>query len=192
MENISEIMARDHDVMIDLLNEFSECMDHESHIQKKAFEKFLWEIEKHIFTEEKVVFTLYTPEDFKEGYKMVPQLMKEHDIINKKLNEMRKNIYAGKPCDSQGFKDLLVKHKDFEERSLYPLLDEALDEKAKEMIINRINEIKITDGSIKNIKIQCAECGKKLGYFKGYHHSKLEKKWILCSECYDKIELVKI
>ncbi len=192
MENISEIMARDHDVMIDLLNEFSECMDQESQIKKKAFEKFLWEIEKHIFTEEKVVFTLYTPEDFKEGYRMVPQLMKEHDIINKKLNEMRKNIYAGKPCDSQGFKDILVKHKDFEERSLYPILDEGLDEKAKEMIINRINEIKITDGSIKNIKIQCAECGKKLGYFKGYHHSKLEKKWILCSECYDKIELVKI
>jgi iron-sulfur cluster repair protein YtfE (RIC family) len=191
MVNIYDIMARDHDVILKLLNEFNYCMDQDNQIQKKAFEKFLWEIEKHIFTEEKVVFTLYNPENLEEGYKMIPQLMKEHDIINKRLNEMRKNIYTGKPCDSQGFKDILIKHKDFEERSLYPILDEELDEKDKEMIINRINEIKITGGSIKNVKIQCSECGEKIGYFKGYHHSKLEKKWILCSKCYDRIELVK-
>lgn len=192
MENISDIMVKDHDVVLNLLNEFSDCTDRESQIQKKAFEKFLWEIEKHIFTEEKVVFTLYNPEDYKEGYKMVPQLMKEHDIINDKLNEMRKSIYAGKSCDSQSFKDILMKHKDFEEKSLYPILDKELNHNTKELIINRINEIKIMDGSIQNIKIQCAECGKKLGFFKGYHHSKLDKKWILCNECYDKIELVKI
>ena len=187
MESISKVMTRDHDKIVKLLNDFGKCIELEKQTLKKAFDTFTWELEKHIFTEEKVVFISYKPEDYEEGYKMVPQLMKEHDIIYNKLKEMRKSINFDESCDYQEFKDFLLKHKDFEESSLYPVLDQELDETTKKMLINRINEIKIRDGSLKNIKVKCSECGKKLGIMNGYYHTKLDKKWHFCSECYDKI-----
>jgi iron-sulfur cluster repair protein YtfE (RIC family) len=85
-------MARDHDKILKLLNDFGDCIGLEKQVLRRAFDVFNWELEKHIFTEEKVIFTSYEPTDYEEGYKMVPQLMKEHDIIYKKLKEMHKNI----------------------------------------------------------------------------------------------------
>lgn len=187
MKSISKVMARDHDKIVKLLNDFSKCIDLDKQILKKAFETFNWELEKHIFTEEKVVFTSYRSEDYEEGYKMVPQLMKEHDIIYNKLKEMRKCINSDESCDFKEFKIILLKHKDFEEKDVYPILDQELDETTKKMIIDHIDEIKIEDSSLRNIKVKCSECGKKIGLFTGYHHPKLDKKWHLCSECYDKI-----
>lgn len=187
MESISKVMARDHDKIVKLLNDLGKCIDLDKQILKKAFETFNWELEKHIFTEEKIVFISYEPEDYEEGYKMVPQLMKEHDIIYNKLKEMRKSINFDESCDYEEFKDFLLKHKDFEESSLYPVLDEELDETTKNLVIDRINEIKIFDGSLRKIKVKCSECGKKIGVLTGYSHSRLEKRWHLCSECYDKI-----
>ncbi len=38
-----------------------------------------------------------------------------------------------------------------------------------------------------NMKI-CEECGKKLGFFKGYRHLTLGKDFLLCSGCFDKVD----
>jgi iron-sulfur cluster repair protein YtfE (RIC family) len=187
MDSILKVMVRDHDKIVKLLNEFGKCIDLNKAVLKKAFETFNWELEKHIFTEEKIIFISYESEDYEEGYKMVPQLMKEHDIIYNKLKEMRKSIDSDKSCNYQEFKEFLLKHKDFEEKSVYPILDEELDETTKKVVINRINEIKIMDDSLRNINVNCSECGKKMSMFTGYHHSKLDRRWHLCSECYDKI-----
>jgi len=180
-------MARDHDKIIKLLNHFGKCIDFDKQTLKKAYDTFTWELEKHIFSEEKIIFISYKFEDYEKGYKMVPQFMKDHDIIYNKLKEMRKTIYFDESCDFQEFKDILLKHKNFEENSFYPVLDQELDETTKNILINRINEIKIRDDSLKNIKVKCSECGKKISVFNGYYHSKLKKRWHLCSECYDKI-----
>jgi len=187
MKSILEVMVADHEKIVKLLHDVRKSVVLDNKILKKSFETFYWELEKHIFTEEKIIFTSYKPEDFNEGYKMVPNLMKEHNIIYKKLNEMRKKINSNKPCDFQEFKDILFKHKCFEEGHLYQKLDQELDLKTKKMMIDRINEFKTTDGSLKKINIKCSECGKKIGIFKGYHHSKLEKRWFFCNECYNKI-----
>ena len=34
----------------------------------------------------------------------------------------------------------------------------------------------------------CEECGKKLGFFKGYRHLTLGKDFLLCSVCFDKVD----
>lgn len=36
--------------------------------------------------------------------------------------------------------------------------------------------------------IRCNECGKKLGFFEGYRHPTMGKKFLLCSPCFDKIQ----
>lgn len=34
----------------------------------------------------------------------------------------------------------------------------------------------------------CVECGKRLGFFEGYHHPTLGKKSLVCSPCFDKVQ----
>ena len=185
---ISEVMVRDHDKIVKLLNEFEKYIDLDKQTLKKVFDIFRWELEKHIFTEEKVIFISYDPEDQLEGYTMIPQLMIDHKKIYDSLKEIQKSIKSDKTCNFQDFKDSLIQHKDFEENFFYPKLDQELDETTKEMIVERFREVKIDDSGLKKIKVKCAECGKTLGILEGYHYPKLERRWLFCRKCYEKID----
>ena len=35
---------------------------------------------------------------------------------------------------------------------------------------------------------KCTECGKELSLLEGHHNPSFGKRWLLCSNCYDKIE----
>jgi len=187
-ETILEVMIKDHDKIVKLLNSFEKCLYQDKLILEKIFNEFFWELEKHLFTEEKVIFTMYEPEEQVEFHSIIPRLIKDHDLIYNKLKEMKKSIKSHKECNYQDFHNIFLKHKNFEEESFYSKLDETLDEKTKKFIINRIKEIKIFDKSLRSIKLQCSECDKKLLILEGYHHPKLEKRWLFCKTCYDKID----
>ena len=187
--SITEVMERDHDIIEKLLNDLGRCIDLDNQTLKKAFEMFNWELEKHLFTEEKVIFTIYEPEDYVEGYKMVPQLIKEHDEIYKQLKEMRKIIKSNKECNFQELKDLITKHKDFEDEHVYPKFDQELDKPTKDMIIKRVMDVKLIDSGLKKLRLECSECGKKIGILNSFYNPRLRRKWIFCSSCYDKIEI---
>jgi len=187
-ETILDVMLKDHDKILNLLDGLEKCIYQDKHILKKIFDAFNWELEKHLFTEEKVIFTLYEPEEQEEFYDIIPELIIEHDKIQEKLKEFKKIIKHNKECDTKEFIELFTKHKNFEEESFYPKIDQTLDEKTKKFIINRIKEVKLVDNSLKNIKVKCFECGKKLSIIEGYHHPKFEKRWLFCSKCYNKID----
>ena len=62
-ETISQVMLGDHNKIVKLLNDFGNCTNLDKKILKKAFELFKWELEKHLFTEEKAIFISYEPKD---------------------------------------------------------------------------------------------------------------------------------
>lgn len=186
-ETILDVMLKDHEKILKLLDGLEKCIYQDKLILKKMFETFSWELEKHLFTEEKVIFTLYEPEEQIEFYDIIPNLMIEHDEINNKLRELRKIIKSNKECNPQDFIELFTKHTNFEEESFYPKIDQTLDEKTKKFIINRIKEVKFADSNLKTIKVKCSECSKKLSIIEGYYHPKIGKKWLICRKCYDKI-----
>ena len=188
LETISQVMLRDHKKIVKLLDDFKNCLDIDKETLKKVFDIFKWELEKHIFTEEKVIFIFYEPVDKDEGYEMIPQLMIDHKKIYNSLKGIEKSINLDKTCNFQDFEELLIKHKQYEENFLYPTLDKELDETTKEMIIQRLGEIKLDDKGLTKIKVKCSECGKKLGILEGYHYPELEKRWLFCRKCYDKLE----
>jgi hemerythrin-like domain-containing protein len=187
-KTISEVMKRDHDKIVKLLNDLDNCIDLDKLILKKAFDTFKWELEKHLFIEEKVIFTSYEPKDFEVGYKMVHRLMHEHDIIYKQLKGIEKIIKSKKQCNLQEFKEIIIKHKDFENEQVYPKFDQELDEATKKMIIKRVSDVKLNDTGLNNIKVKCFDCGKKIGITSSYYNQKFGKRWFFCSECYDKLE----
>lgn len=184
---ISEIMIRDHGKIVKLLTDFEKSINLDKKTKMKAYYTFLWELEKHFFTEEKAIFISYEPEDKTRGYAMIPELIKEHNEIFKRLKTMKKTLKNNKDFDFQDFKIFLTKHKNFEDENVYPIFDQELDESEKKMIIHRINDINMSDNMLSTIKVKCSECGKKIGVLDGYHHPKFDRKWIFCKNCYDKI-----
>lgn len=140
--SILELMVKDHQKIEDLINKLEEETKNDFDSMEKAFIKFEWELEKHIFTEEKAIFTSYNPEDIIEGYKMLPELTKQHNILLNKLDLMRKDIRKKRSIsDINEFKEYLLNHKNFEEKDVYPKLNESLPDEQKRLIIEKINDI---------------------------------------------------
>jgi iron-sulfur cluster repair protein YtfE (RIC family) len=138
---ILQLMVADHAKILKLLTDVERSLGKDVTEVLKSFNTFEWELEKHMFTEEKAIFTSYTPTNIFEGYKIVPDLMKQHDELSKYLAAMRKAVMWQQPTPFKDLKDLLISHKMFEEVSLYPKLDEELDEKQKNEIISRIRQM---------------------------------------------------
>jgi len=140
--SILDLMVKDHKKIQELLEKLEEETKNDFESMEKAFIKFEWELEKHVFTEEKAIFTSYNPDDVIEGYKMLPELTKQHNYIVNRLNNWREDIRKKRILsDFNSFKIFLTKHKDFEEEKVYPNLDQSLPEKEKKQIITKINEI---------------------------------------------------
>jgi len=136
------LMTEDHSNIEKLISELENKSKDDFEVMKKAFHKFEWELEKHIFTEEKAIFTSYNPEDVTEGYKMLPELTKQHNFIINTLNNWREDIRKKRKLSNiYSFKEFLIKHKKFEEEKVYPKLDESLPEDEKRHIVAKINEI---------------------------------------------------
>jgi hemerythrin superfamily protein len=138
---ILDLMVKDHKKIVGLLNDVKKVIGQDIISTMRVFDKFEWELEKHIFTEEKAIFTSYNPTNIIEGYAMVPELIKEHNEILNNLRLMRKDIKKQRKFDFDKFVEVLMNHKTFEENSLYPKLDQELEESQKKMIIDRINQI---------------------------------------------------
>jgi len=140
--SILKLMTRDHYKIEGLITKLEEAIKEDFESMAKAFNKFEWELEKHIFTEEKAIFTSYNPEDVIEGYKMLPELTKQHNYIINTLNNWRDDIRKKRTLsDLSSLKEFIIKHKDFEEQKVYPRLDEGLNEEQKRKIVAKINEI---------------------------------------------------
>lgn len=142
--SILPLMVKDHAKLDDLINILEEKSHGDFDSMRKAFHKFEWGLEKHIFTEEKAIFTSYNPEDVAEGYKMLPELTKQHNVIVNTLNNWRRSVRNNKMISTSeiyGFREFLNRHREFEEQKVYPRLDESLSEQDKQHIIAKINEM---------------------------------------------------
>lgn len=139
--SILELMTADHAKILKLIHDVEKSIGIELVSLMKVFDTFEWELEKHIFTEEKAIFTSYSPKNIVEGYKMVPELIQQHNDILNRVRVMRKDLMWNKPIKFHEFKELIMAHKTFEEVSLYPKLDQELTTQQKQDIINKIREI---------------------------------------------------
>jgi ribosomal protein L31E len=140
--SILTIMIKDHSKIVDLIDDLEKKSKKDFESMKKAFNRFEWELEKHIFTEEKAIFTSYNPDDVSQGYKMLPELTKQHNYIINILNNWRDDIRKKRMLTNiYSFKEFLDKHRTFEEEKVYPKLDQYLSEHEKKHIAAKINEI---------------------------------------------------
>jgi hypothetical protein len=138
---LTDLMVKDHGKIVKMLHDVEKSIGMELISTMKVFDNFEWELEKHIFVEEKAIFTSYNPKNIANGYRMMPQLIQQHNELLNKLQVMRKDLTWQRPVKFEEFRELLLTHKTFEEVSLYPKLDQELTVPQKEEIIKKIREI---------------------------------------------------
>lgn len=150
---ISDIMLKDHSKIVKLLHDAESQLGKDKKNLKEPFNKLKWELERHIFIEEKVIFIEYAPkekvddeveEDVEEVseynvYAMVPDLIKAHNELLKKVGILEKNLAIDKKIDFENLRKLLLDHKHFEEQEFYPKLDKTLDSAQKKNIVDKMH-----------------------------------------------------
>ncbi|UCG95450.1 MAG: hemerythrin domain-containing protein [archaeon] len=139
MESISDVMSRDHKKIEDILSEFKNNIGGQEELQ--SFNNFRWELEGHLFLEERAIFTFLRSKKSRL-YEDIPKIEEEHDRLLDLLNKIGEDLKNQKNADAmenqKELEALLIKHKEFEDTVLYPKLDESLNEEQKGIVIKRI------------------------------------------------------
>ena len=138
---ILDLMVQDHNRLIEYLKDVEINLGRDFGFLSNSFNVFQWNLEKHFFVEERAIFTSYNPDRVDEGYKVFLDLSEQHTEILKKIESLRKKLQRRKPFDLNEIKNLLIKHKTFEEKNVYPVLDQEINEGEKRFIIERIKDI---------------------------------------------------
>ena len=138
MEEISDLMRKNHYRIEQLLKEFKTIYEKNPKLRFSSFDKFKWELEKHLFIEEKAIFIFYSPKDA-EDFDTIPNLVQEHRKMLELLNKIENNLKS-KNVDISELLKLLIKHRNFEDGTLYPKLDRELEDSKKKIIIERLTE----------------------------------------------------
>lgn len=142
MENnmtITNLMIKSHNKLEKLLDGLKISTQGDFKLTGELFDEFRWELEKHIFTEEKAIFKFFNLSKDEDHFEVVPNLIKDHNAFLEMLNEIENDLVIKKNLDISGLRNLLVKHKNFEEKTVYPKLDQELNDSQKNSILIKIN-----------------------------------------------------
>tara|TARA_Y100000310_G_scaffold319407_1_gene374631 strand:- start:158 stop:589 length:432 start_codon:yes stop_codon:yes gene_type:complete len=138
-QQIEKLMLKEHRKLDKLLDDVEKELDSYEKT-KKNLDCFKWNMEKHFFTEEKVIFDSFvtmsgqqTSDTFNllEDHVRIMNLIK---IIEKRLN---KKIIP----KLEYLRRIIKTHRDFEDEDFYPRLDRDLSSEQKKQVCDKIMEI---------------------------------------------------
>ena len=137
---IIKIMDKDHKKIIELLNEFVKEFQKNQKNSINSFNRFKWNLDKHFFIEEKVIFNAYDLDNEKTNND-IQEILSQHLEIMNIISGLEDNINDDIPADTKELSRKLITHAKFEDEVFYPSLDEELSDEQKQEIIAKIKEI---------------------------------------------------
>jgi hemerythrin-like domain-containing protein len=140
LQTITGIMLKEHVKLDKMLEEFENSLETDIEKSRQLFSRFKWNLDKHFFIEEKVIFHVYNAAT-KEESEEIMNLLKEHKDMQWLINKMEGSIKTDINSILPELKKILKIHVGVENMILYPKLDEELDEKSKGLILERVEEI---------------------------------------------------
>jgi hemerythrin superfamily protein len=140
---ILDLMVKDHKILLDYLKDVENNLGLDFGFLSNSFNSFQWNLEKHFFVEERAIFATYNPDYPDKEYDYFSDLMNQHTKILEKIESLRNKLQKREPFDLNELKKLLIEHKTFEEKNIYPVLDKEIDECEKRFIIDRIKDIRL-------------------------------------------------
>jgi iron-sulfur cluster repair protein YtfE (RIC family) len=140
---ILDLMVKDHNRLMEYLKDVENNISRDFGFLSNSFNTFQWNLEKHFFVEERAIFIFYNPSESVKEYNFFLDLMDQHTEILEKIESLRKKLQNREPFDLDELKKMLVKHKSFEEKSIYPVIDQEVDDGEKGFIIDRVKNIRL-------------------------------------------------
>lgn len=140
---ILDLMIRDHRQILSYLDDVERNIDKDFHLMQDSFHRFQWNLEKHFFVEERAIFISYFPNESSQDYHYFSDLMNQHENIFATFNMMRNKMEILTKNELMKFKEMLVKHKNFEEKQIYPVIEKEIDDIEKQYILDRIRDIRL-------------------------------------------------
>lgn len=141
-ESILDLMVAHHALIEILLDVCEASFQKNQKVAGESLTKLRWEMDKHIFVEEKAIFSCSCSRE-KENRAMVARLVADHARMLSMLTKLDECFISKKKVDFLEFHKLMLEHRNFEETSLYPKIDSTLDREQRMGIIKRINEISL-------------------------------------------------
>jgi hemerythrin superfamily protein len=140
--SILAIMIQDHRRIMNKLTDIKKTQEDNLGTILEKLNAFEWDLEKHFFVEERAIFTSYNATLIKEGQQLFDEISKQHTSILESVESLRDRLRMNTSIEIGSLVVMLTKHKNHEERNVYPLLDENIPEGEKRFMIERIAEIK--------------------------------------------------
>lgn len=126
-----------HEFIESLLSDFEDFHDKELPESKEVLNLFVWNLEKHIFLEEKILYSIYSIWDGNiEG---MFEILGDHGEIMVFIKKIKSSDF--RKSDISLLRELLENHFALEETILYPNLEKVLNTEQKRFIIERAQEI---------------------------------------------------
>lgn len=138
MESITFLMLEEHRRIRRIFNEFEKEGDLEK--RKLLCDRFKWAIQKHIFVEEKAIFS-FSQDIAGQLVSDIFKLMDEHGELLNIITGIEEGLDENAAPSVHDLRELLQAHEGFEEEKFYPKLDHMLNNQQKTELIERIKEI---------------------------------------------------
>ena len=143
-ECITELMISNHNRLGELFNDFKSVKHKDKKKTKELFNRFKEELITHFITEEKVIKNVLGKKKEKLFCNILPvasSLNLEHKKMLAQLEKISDSIKDNEEkINTSEFHLMLKRHKNIEERLLYPELDRLLGKKERCYILDKIGK----------------------------------------------------
>jgi len=139
VKTIESLMLEEHKRINRLICELEEDLD-DYEKTKENFSKFKWNVEKHFFVEEKIIFNMFIHISGQETTDIF-HLLEDHVKIMQMIREIEDKLGQKIKPSLEKIKDELIAHRKFEDEDFYPNLDKRLSIEQKKKISERIREV---------------------------------------------------
>lgn len=154
MSTVTKILSDEHKNILKVIDALStECDNLESggKINKDFFEKTIDFIRNyadkfHHAKEENILFVELNKDETQMHCNPTQQMLYEHDLGRKFVKELEKGVAENNKVkiikNGRGYAELLREHIAKEDNVLYPMADEALNNKKQKLILDKFKKIK--------------------------------------------------
>jgi iron-sulfur cluster repair protein YtfE (RIC family) len=138
--SIPNLMIAHHHLLEALLKILQENLEKNTKEVMRTLDKFQWEFQKHLFSEEAVLFKISKEGNFSVK-ELVEELEDDHTEMLGILRGLKESLIKDEKINLSELQEIIEEHAQREERELYPILEEKLSKEEKEMVISQIEEI---------------------------------------------------
>ncbi|MBR9704586.1 hemerythrin domain-containing protein [Candidatus Pacearchaeota archaeon] len=135
---IINIMNKEHKMIRNIFNAFENNLRFDFQSSKEIFRVFVWNLEKHIFIEEKIIYSVYSVWNNSEE---ILGLLGDHKDILYLIKKIENTLSKNKIPNVSDLKIILNEHFILEEEILFPLFDDVLKGNLRELFLDRTNEV---------------------------------------------------